>query len=75
MKVLHGFDDPATRHGYVAIGNFDGVHRGHQAMFQTLRARAREAGVPAVVVTFDPHPVAVLRPEAAPQPLDRKSVV
>ena len=69
MKVLHGFDDPATRHGYVAIGNFDGVHRGHQAMFQTLCARARQAGVPAVVVTFDPHPVAVLRPEAAPQPL------
>jgi riboflavin kinase/FMN adenylyltransferase len=69
MKVLHGFDDPTTRHGYVAIGNFDGVHRGHQAMFQTLCARARQAGVPAVVVTFDPHPVAVLRPEAAPQPL------
>lgn len=69
MKVLHGFDDPATRHGHVAIGNFDGVHRGHQAMFQTLCARARQAGVPAVVVTFDPHPVAVLRPEAAPQPL------
>lgn len=69
MKVLHDFDDPATRQGYVAIGNFDGVHRGHQAMFQTLCARARQAGVPAVVVTFDPHPVAVLRPEAAPQPL------
>lgn len=69
MKVLHGFDDPATRHGHVAIGNFDGVHRGHQAMFQRLCARARQAGVPAVVVTFDPHPVAVLRPEAAPQPL------
>jgi riboflavin kinase/FMN adenylyltransferase len=69
MKVLQGFDDPSTRHGYVAIGNFDGVHRGHQSMFETLCARAREAGVPAVVVTFDPHPVAVLRPAAAPQPL------
>jgi len=69
MKVLHGFSDPATRHGYVAIGNFDGVHRGHQAMFRRLCERASEAGVPAVVVTFDPHPVAVLRPEAAPQPL------
>jgi len=69
MKVLHGFSDPATRHGYVAIGNFDGVHRGHQAMFRRLCERASEAGVPAVVVTFDPHPVAVLRPGAAPQPL------
>ncbi|HBH50585.1 MAG TPA: hypothetical protein DDY91_01695 [Planctomycetaceae bacterium] len=69
MKVLHGFSDPVTRHGYVAIGNFDGVHRGHQAMFRRLCERAEEAGVPAVVVTFDPHPVAVLRPEAAPQPL------
>jgi riboflavin kinase/FMN adenylyltransferase len=49
------------RGGAVAIGNFDGVHRGHQALLAELRARA--AGGPAVVVTFDPHPLRLLRPD------------
>jgi riboflavin kinase/FMN adenylyltransferase len=53
----------------VAIGNFDGVHRGHQALVARAVARARETGGAAVVLTFDPHPAQVLRPEAAPQPL------
>lgn len=52
--------------GYVAIGNFDGVHRGHRAMLAQLRARATAANVPAVVLTFDPHPIEILRPEFAP---------
>lgn len=56
----------AYRGGYVAIGNFDGVHRGHRVMIDRLVAQARAAQVPAVVATFDPHPLAILRPEGAP---------
>jgi riboflavin kinase/FMN adenylyltransferase len=50
----------------VTIGNFDGVHRGHQAVLGEVVATARERGLPAVAVTFEPHPVAVLFPERAP---------
>jgi riboflavin kinase / FMN adenylyltransferase len=64
---------------YVAIGNFDGVHRGHQAMIARLTDRARSAGRPAVAVTFDPHPLALLRPEVLPPGLttlaDRASLL
>lgn len=54
------------RHCCIAIGNFDGVHRGHSAMLRELRALAGEQGTSAVAVTFDPHPIAVLRPEFTP---------
>jgi riboflavin kinase/FMN adenylyltransferase len=54
------------RGGVVAIGNFDGVHRGQRAILDRAVARARELPAPAVVVSFDPHPLAVLRPEQAP---------
>ena len=53
----------------VAVGNFDGVHRGHQALVAAAVARARETGGAAVVLTFDPHPARVLRPDAAPSAL------
>ena len=46
----------------VAVGNFDGCHRGHQRVFSALRAKAREAGVPALVLTFEPHPRDVFAP-------------
>src|SRR5512143_2922225 len=49
----------------VAIGNFDGVHRGHQALVSAAVARARERGGSAVVLTFDPHPARVLAPSRA----------
>jgi len=52
----------ALRGAYVAIGNFDGVHRGHQTVLSTLKARAAEAGVPAMVLTFEPHPRDVFAP-------------
>ncbi len=52
--------------GIVTVGNFDGVHLGHQAMLSEVVSRAREAGVPSVVVTFDPHPLKVLHPDSAP---------
>src|SRR5689334_18979047 len=55
--------------GVVTIGNFDGLHLGQQAILRRVVERARELGAPAVVVTFDPHPLAVLRPEQAPVPL------
>lgn len=51
------------------MGNFDGLHRGHHRLLARLRQRAREQGRPAVVVSFQPHPLAVLRPESAPSPL------
>lgn len=50
----------------VTVGVFDGVHRGHRAVVDATVRRARADGVPAVAITFDPHPVAVLRPESAP---------
>ena len=50
----------------VVIGNFDGVHHGHQTVIARARADAEERGLPLVAVTFDPHPMAVLRPEHAP---------
>ncbi len=53
----------------VTVGNFDGVHRGHRAVVARTRAAAERAGVPVVAVTFDPHPMAVLRPDHAPQML------
>lgn len=55
--------------GAVAIGNFDGVHKGHARIVERLLARAREVKGPAVVLTFDPHPVRLLRPAEAPPPL------
>lgn len=67
MKLLRSFDDNAGyRGGVLAIGNFDGVHCGHQQMFATLTRIARERNVPSVVLTFEPHPIEVLRPQEAP---------
>ncbi|HEV6955611.1 MAG TPA: bifunctional riboflavin kinase/FAD synthetase [Promicromonospora sp.] len=51
----------------VTIGNFDGVHRGHQAVLDRILRLARSDDARAVAVTFDPHPAAVHRPEAAPE--------
>jgi riboflavin kinase/FMN adenylyltransferase len=50
----------------VTLGNFDGVHKGHQAVLETLVADARAAGLRSIAVTFDPHPLAVHRPESPP---------
>jgi riboflavin kinase/FMN adenylyltransferase len=61
---LSGLDHvPDTlKGGLVAIGNFDGFHRGHQHVFARLKARAAELGVPALVLTFEPHPRDVFAP-------------
>lgn len=58
--------DPPTRGVVVSIGNFDGVHRGHGEIIGTARGVAERLGVPCVVMTFHPHPLAVLAPERAP---------
>jgi riboflavin kinase/FMN adenylyltransferase len=50
----------------MTIGNFDGVHLAHQALFRTLHQRAREVGGTAVVLTFDPHPLKILAPQHCP---------
>jgi riboflavin kinase/FMN adenylyltransferase len=67
------------RAGAVAIGNFDGVHRGHASLVAELRARARAVGGPAVALTFDPHPLELLRPGTAPPrlttPADRAELL
>ncbi len=53
----------------VAVGNFDGVHVGHAAIVRRLVETADRLGAPAVVLTFDPSPAAIIRPESAPVPL------
>ena len=53
----------------MAIGNFDGVHLGHRRIVERLLQRARELAGPAIVFTFDPHPVRLLRPAECPPPL------
>lgn len=61
-----GIDDAVPEEltgGAVAIGNFDGVHRGHAALIEVLKSQARSAYGPCVVVTFDPHPIRLLAPE------------
>jgi len=57
----------SARGGVLTIGNFDGVHVGHQRIVAAARRRADEAGVAAVAMTFEPPPVAVLRPDQAPR--------
>ncbi len=62
--TLSGIDPVAKgmRGAYAAIGNFDGFHRGHQSVLDLLKARAAAAGVPAIVITFEPHPRDVFAP-------------
>ena len=65
----------ALRGCAVAIGNFDGVHLGHRRLFELARERVQANGGSSVALTFDPHPVRVLRPQLAPPlitPLPRK---
>ena len=67
IRVLDNAALPdALRRGVAAIGNFDGFHLGHRAVVGHAMARARDAGVAALVISFDPHPVRLFRPAAAP---------
>jgi riboflavin kinase/FMN adenylyltransferase len=71
MHIIRQLKDLPTnaRGGAVAIGNFDGVHRGHVAIVKRLLERAKAVRGPAIVFTFDPHPVRLLRPDQCPPPL------
>ena len=69
VEIIRFPDDrtPAGWHQPVlALGNFDGVHRGHAKILELVRRRADERGVTAVALTFDPHPSRIVRPDKAP---------
>ncbi|WP_134738679.1 bifunctional riboflavin kinase/FAD synthetase [Nocardioides sp. 503] len=68
MQIWRSLDDIPADLGptAVVVGNFDGVHHGHQRVLARARSLADERGLPVVAVTFEPHPMAVLRPEHAP---------
>lgn len=72
FSVTNSIEEWASRYGdarraAVTVGNFDGLHLGHQKILQSVRERARATGMRAAVITFDPHPMCVLRPDRAPQ--------
>ena len=71
MQIWRSLDEVPADLGptVVVIGNFDGVHLGHQRVLARARELADERGMTVVAVTFDPHPMAVLRPEHAPTQL------
>ena len=65
MKIYRSLDDlPShTTPSVVTIGNFDGVHRGHRMVIDAVIARARELNAQSIAITFDPHPIRILRPD------------
>lgn len=69
MRVLRSIPELTQISGplFLAIGVFDGVHLGHQAVISTAARHAADAGGAAVVVTFDPHPAKILRPQESPR--------
>jgi riboflavin kinase / FMN adenylyltransferase len=66
MQHVGSINTVYLQDAWLTIGTFDGVHRGHQEIIRQLTDGAHAKNVPAVVLTFDPHPVAVLRPDRAP---------
>ena len=68
----HEAPPAGCRGGALSVGNFDGVHRGHVALLEELRRQAGAVHGPAVALTFDPHPLQLLRPDSYPPPLMRK---
>jgi len=66
MQVFHKLEDIPANFGptIVSVGNFDGVHRAHQAVLEDMAARARENSARSVAVTFEPHPARILRPDS-----------
>lgn len=71
MEICH-LDGPEPRQwtsGAVTVGNFDGVHLGHQALVAAVVAEARQSHGAAAVLTFDPHPSRILSPDRAPSAL------
>jgi riboflavin kinase/FMN adenylyltransferase len=73
MQVIRGLHNlrPCHRGCVATIGNFDGVHLGHRAVFKRLLDKGREQGLPATVITFEPQPMELFAPDAAPPRLTR----
>ncbi len=73
MRIFHSWQEAADtadfKGGAITIGNFDGVHMGHEQVLAETRGHAEAAGGPTIVVTFEPHPRAVLFPEESPRRL------
>ena len=69
MRVWRHTLEQAPREGacILTLGTFDGVHAGHRSVLELAALRARDLGVPAVVVTFDPHPAMIVAPERRPR--------
>ncbi len=66
MLLTHGSSDAVLPAVALTVGNFDGIHRGHQTMLERLRAGARKRGLTSCVLTFEPHPREFFAPQAAP---------
>ncbi|MCR4303590.1 MAG: bifunctional riboflavin kinase/FAD synthetase [Gallionella sp.] len=66
MKILRGLNSPDTQPVALTIGNFDGVHLGHQALLSELRAAGQARGLQTAVVIFEPHPREFFTPQQAP---------
>jgi riboflavin kinase/FMN adenylyltransferase len=69
MQVIHYPDDPRPARWHqpvLALGNFDGMHRGHLKIIERVRRGAEERGATAVAMTFDPHPSKIVRPDKTP---------
>ncbi len=66
MQVFHKLDEVPAGYGpaLVSIGNFDGVHRAHAQVLREIVSRARQQGKKAIAVTFEPHPVRILKPDS-----------
>lgn len=73
MRLIRGLHNLGAEHRdcVATIGNFDGVHLGHQAVFGALLERARVAGLPSLVITFEPQPLEFFRPDQTPARLTR----
>jgi riboflavin kinase / FMN adenylyltransferase len=69
MQIFHKLDDIPTDFGpsVVSVGNFDGVHRAHQRVLSEIVTRAKQHHARSVAVTFEPHPMRILRPDSAPK--------
>src|SRR5215470_7163756 len=69
MRIFRSVDEVPGKFGpsVVTVGNFDGVHCGHRQVLKEVVRRARETGSQAVAVTFEPHPLRILRPDVAPK--------
>ncbi|MEF1175020.1 adenylyltransferase/cytidyltransferase family protein, partial [Vibrio sinaloensis] len=73
MELIRGIHNIKSHHSgcVLTIGNFDGVHLGHQAVLRQVSEKARELGLPATVMTFDPQPLELFAKENAPARLTR----